>query len=148
MARVNVVKYQEVDLLFDFDADSTFEGLCSINGDKAVAISTTYTETTIPDCDNPDLPDVPDYTGEMSKVTFSGSGKLDAANIETLTAAAYNGTKVAAKAVVGKAGNGTTIAGEVVIEEFSVNATRKQYADVTISGMFAGAVTFTAIPAA
>ena len=148
MSRVNGVKYTEVLLAFDLEGNGQYNAFCTINGDKALTLTNTYVESFLPDCENPDLPDIPEHTPDSRSATFSGGGKLHANDVNTFGEIHLQGSKIPCKATVGKAGNGLTVTGHVVFDSFEFNSTRKQYADGSLSGMFTGDYTITPIPAA
>lgn len=149
MARVNGVSYTQVLLAFDLEDTGTFSQFCTINGDKALTLTNTFTESILPDCDDPDLPDIPDHTPDARSVTFSGSGKLHANDLTAFGPDIHiTGRKVRCKASVGKPGEGFTVTGFVNFESFEFSSSRKQYAEGSLSGMFTGDYTIAAIPAA
>ena len=145
MAKVNGVDYTQVLLAFDVADSGTYSQFCTINGDKALTLSNTYVESALPDCDNPNLPDIPEHTPDSRSATFSGGGKLHADDVEQFADIHMTGQKVKCKATVGKAGAGFTLTGFVVFENFEFNATKKTYADGSLSGMFTGDYTKAAL---
>ena len=147
MSRVNGIDYTQVLLAFDLNDNGTYDTFCTINGDKALTMSNTYVETMLPDCDNPNLPDIPEHTPDSRTVTFNGGGKVHADDLDTFADIHMDGTKVKCKASVGKAGAGFTITGLVVFENFEFSSARKQYAEGSLSGMFTGDYVKAAIPA-
>ena len=149
MARVNGVSYTQVLLAFDLDDSGTYDKFCTVNGDKALTLSNTFVESSLPDCADPDLPDIPSHTADSRSVTFNGGGKLHADDLVAFgTDIHISGRSVKCKASVGKPGAGFTITGDVKFESFEFNSSRKQYADGSLSGMFTGDYTIVAIPAA
>ena len=148
MARVNGVSYSQVVLAFDLDDTGTYSQFCTINGDKALTLSNTYVESSLPDCADPNLPDIPEHTPDTRSATFNGGGKLHADDLSKFgTDIHLTGRKVKCKASAGKAGAGITITGFVVFENFEFNSARKQYADGSVSGMFTGEYVIADIPA-
>lgn len=147
MALVNGVSYTQVLLAFDLNDNGTYDQFCTVNGDKALTLNNTYVESTLPDCDDPNLPDIPEHTPDSRSVTFNGGGKLHADDVSAFSDIHFTGQKVKCKATVGKAGAGFTITGEVVFESFEFNSSRKQYADGSLSGMFTGNYTKANLPA-
>ena len=147
MAKVNGVDYAQVLLAFDLDEDGTYETFCTVNGDKALTLSNTWVESSLPDCDDPNAPDIMEHTADSRSVTFNGAGKLHADDISKFGDIHINATKVKCKASVGKPGNGITVTGDVVFESFEFNSSRKQFADGSLSGMFTGDYVIADIPA-
>ena len=148
MARVNGVSYTQVLLAFDFEDTGTFSQFCTINGDKALTLTNTFVESMLPDCADPDLPDIPEHIADTRSATFNGGGKLHADDVNTFGTIHLTGQSVSCKATVGKPGAGFTITGKVKFESFEFNSSRKQYADGSLSGMFTGDYAIAAIPAA
>jgi len=147
MARVNGISYTQVLLAFDVDDTGTYSQFCTINGDKALTLSNTYVESSLPDCADPNLPDIPEHTADARSATFNGGGKLHADDVSVFADIHMTGQKVKCKAQVGKAGAGFTLTGYVVFENFEFNSSRKQYADGSLSGMFTGDYVKADIPA-
>ncbi len=147
MSKVNGVSYTQVLLAFDVEDSGTYGQFCTINGDKALTMTNTFVESTLPDCDDPDLPDVPEHTPDSRSVTFNGGGKLHADDVPKFGPIHMSGASVKCKATVGKPGAGFTITGKVKFENFEFNSGRKQFAEGSISGMFTGDYTIVEIPA-
>jgi len=147
MARVNGVSYTQVLLAFDVDDTGTYSQFCTINGDKALTLSNTYVESSLPDCADPNLPDIPEHTADSRSATFNGGGKLHADDVDTFADIHMTGQSVKCKATVGKPGAGFTLTGYVKFENFEFNSSRKQYADGSLSGMFTGDYVKASLPA-
>ena len=148
MSRVNGVSYTQVLLAFDVADTGTYSQFCTINGDKALTLTNTFVESMLPDCLNPDLPDIPEHTPDTRSATFNGGGKLHADDVSQFADIHMTGQSVKCKAIVGKPGAGFTITGFVKFESFEFNSSRKQYADGSLSGMFTGDYVKADIPAA
>ena len=148
MARVNGVSYTQVLLAFDLDDSGEYNKFCTINGDQALTLSNSFVETFLPDCQDPDLPDIPHHTPDSRSATFSGSGKLHADDVSTFADIHMDGRSVKCKASIGKPGAGFTLTGVVKFESFEFNSSRKQYADGSLNGMFTGDYIKADIPAA
>jgi len=136
MAAITPIRYNKILLAFEF-VTGTYSHPCSINGDRAIEFTNTYTQSRLPDCDNTDNPDtLVDYP-DTRQCTVNGSGVLDQANLQDFMNLHVGGAAVPAKAFMGGSG-GQTVTGNFIVESISINATSKENATVSISGKFTG----------
>lgn len=88
----------------DGTSPEQFAHPCLINGDKALEITTNFTEDVVPDCDNPANPAEVVMQADSNRVTASGTGKLHKPDAKTYADWAADGSTKNVQIEVGSAG--------------------------------------------
>ena len=119
----------------DGASSETFAQPCLINGDKAVEITTTYSDDVIPDCDNPTAPAQVNRYPDQTSVTASGTGKLHQTDAKTYADWAADGSVKNCRMEVGTAGQSGAfvITCPMVCTGYSLRATRPTTVEVDLS---------------
>lgn len=113
----------------------TFAQPCLINGDKALEITTNFTEDAVPDCDNPTNPAQVYMQAESNRITASGTGKLHKTDAKTYADWAADGSTKNVQIEVGTAGNSGAflISCPMKCTGFSLRATRPSTVEADVS---------------
>lgn len=147
MARPTTYSGSLVAIYLEGTPAGTFIKPCGLT-EHTATFSKNMNEVDVPDCDNPDLPAW--IEREVSSLDFaaSGSGVLAAEAVGTWWTA-YNKTEpIKARVYIGKpddVANGHFWEGQVHISEFEVGGTRGERANVSVSLVSHGEMTFNAI---
>lgn len=129
----------------DAASPEVFAHPCIINLDRAINISHTYEEDEIPDCDTPTNPHSIKREVRSIDVVITGSGKVNASDIDTYLDWAKDGTTKNVQAQVGPASSGRTITGAFYCQiEFTGQVKRYAECNITLTPADTGALTVAA----
>lgn len=119
----------------DGTSPEQFAQPCLVNGDKALEITTNFTEDSVPDCDNPTNPAQILMQADSNRVTCSGTGKLHRPDAKTYADWAADGSSKNVQIEVGTTGDSGAFKINTVMKctGFSIRATRPLTAEVDVS---------------
>lgn len=125
----------------------TFLKPCGLST-NSISFSKNLNEVTVPDCDDPDLPAWIERETASLTMSASGSGILAAEAVDTWDAAWRDTDSINARIYVGKADNtvnGKYWAGRIHLESFEVSGNTGEKAQVTVSLVSDGEITYNAV---
>ncbi len=126
----------------DGGGTEVFAHPCMINLDRSFGVSHNYEEDELPDCDTPTNPhDIVRYLRSID-YTVSGSGKVNAADIDTYLDWATGGTTKNCQIQVGGSTTGRYLEGAFYCQiDFSGTPKRNAECSITLTPANTGAIT-------
>ncbi|PSJ64507.1 phage tail tube protein [Kumtagia ephedrae] len=147
MAAIKVMNGEQL-LVQIGDGATPTEGFahdCLINTERGIQFTSTTNDTVVPDCESPELPGWFQRNKDGLSATITGAGKVHTTSLENWwTWYAGDATKnVRVRINVPAADGGGYWQGAFHLTEFQVSGTRKEHADVSVTLMNDGTITWT-----
>jgi len=130
------LKFKQAGILIGDGGDpETFAPACLLNSTKGIQLSATFSENSVPDCDDDDVPAEILRYAESISLAINGSGKLHQDDQLSWMQWLASGQPKNVQVRLGTAGapGAVQISTQIVLTDFSINGQSKQLLEADVS---------------